>query len=537
MNVALLNDYEIDIERVGLELEEQGYKRYEVIEQLNKRYRVASKKGDFRCVCCDERVDMVLPDDKVFFFRHYDKETCSYSENHKTYKSQKSLEDMPKHRAGKAILRTYLEGTCKVNKIRLTDGYRFKSTLSYVPDFILEFPSGQKWAVDYLTGLKTDQKYANSLHKRRNTYIQHHFTPIFLFDSYWLAYEPDINHVSLVDGELLCVGQTQQDYLWTDFIRRLDTKLKDTLFIQRPFNLQVKSMAYFAPYEREINIIRFLQQSDNPRKTRTVYHPINVPLDKALTINHDQSDFTYTNDTEEEYRQELKRQLELIHQQQEHLRKQQELERAKQEEEARKQRELARTLEEERKKRTAQNSSYDSTPPVPFIGRTQQQMDVDMKRDMEFLQRSKLSEESYLYKQVVQNLVKYYGIEGEVGQVASEHRSPVNLLENSQAAFENNQSMNGKNNLASKLPNWKVDEILNHYVNGEAYFLGDQRKWKEIVLHSYELVNHNKISIPQLLEKIKEQGIKYQQPEKIMSYPIKEYLQFISKRVKNGGSL
>ncbi len=252
MNVALLNHYEIDIEREGIELEEAGYERNAVIEQLYKRYRGASKKGDFRCVCCDERVKMVLSDNKVFFFSHYDKDRCSYSENHKTYKSQKSLEDAPKHRAGKAILRTYLEGTCKTNVIRMTDGYRFKSTLSYVPDFILEFPSGQRWAIDYLTGLKNDKKYANSLHKRKNTYIEHHFTPIFLFDSYWLAYAPDISHVSLVDGELLCVGQTQLDNLWTDFIRGLDQKLKDVLLNNRPFNLQVKSMVYFAPHERKL---------------------------------------------------------------------------------------------------------------------------------------------------------------------------------------------------------------------------------------------------------------------------------------------
>jgi hypothetical protein len=214
MNVALLNDYEIDIESLGIELEEQGYERSEVKKQLNDRYRRFSQKGDFRCVCCDERVKMVLSEDKVFFFRHYDKEKCSYSENHKTYQSQKeNLEDAPKHRAGKAILRTYLEETCKINNIRLIDGYRFKSTLSFVPDFIFEFPNGKRWAVDYLTGLKNDRKYANSLNRRRQTYIQNHFTPIFLFDSYWLAYEPEINHVSLVEGELLCVGQSKQDYV------------------------------------------------------------------------------------------------------------------------------------------------------------------------------------------------------------------------------------------------------------------------------------------------------------------------------------
>lgn len=538
MNVALLNDYEIDIESLGIELEEQGYERNEVKKQLNDRYRRFSQKGDFRCVCCDERVEMVLSEDKVFFFRHYDKEKCSYSENHKTYKSQKeNLEDAPKHRAGKAILRTYLEGACKTNDIRLTDGYRFKSVLSFVPDFILEFPNGQRWAIDYLTGLKTDRKYANSLNKRRYTYIQHHFTPIFLFDSYWLAYEPEINHVSLVDGELLCVSQTKQDYVWTDFIRGLEPNLKNALLNNRPFNLQVKSMAYFAPHEREINIIRFLQENENPRKTRTVYKPIKVPLEKALTINHEQSDFIYTNENEDGYREEFKRQLQKVYQQQENLRKQQELERARKEEEERKQREFVRAREEERKKRAAQNTSnyYDSTPDVPFTGRSQQQMDADLKRDMEWesLQRKNSSDNPYWYKQMIQHMSKYFGVDGETEKdLQSIENAQINKAGLDSATLENDQTWEAKSKITSRLPKWKVDEILNHYVNGEAYFIGDQRKWKEIVLNSFELIYHNKISIPQLLQKIKGQGIEFEQSEKTMSYPIKEYIQFISKKVK-----
>ncbi|WNS75196.1 hypothetical protein RRV45_20345 [Bacillus sp. DTU_2020_1000418_1_SI_GHA_SEK_038] len=364
---------------------------------------------------------------------------------------------------------------------------------------------------------------------------EHHFTPIFLFDSYWLAYESEINHVSLVDGELLCVSQTRQDSLWTEFIRGLEPNLKNALLNHRPFNLQVKSMFYFAPHEREINIIRFLQENDNPKKTRTVYKPIKVPLEKALTINHEQSNFIYTDENEDGYQEEFKRQLELIHQQQEILRKQEESERAKKEEEERKQREFARAWEEERKKRAVQNKMdyYDSTLDVPFTGRSQQQMDADLKRDMESLQRKNSSDSPYWYKQVIQHMSKHYGVDGEV-------EKDLQRIENGQKnetaaasdTLENDQTREARNNLASRLPSRKVEEILNHYVNGEAYFIGDQRKWKETVLNSFELIYHNKISIPQLLQKIKGQGIEFKQSEKIMSYPIKEYVQFISKKVK-----
>lgn len=537
MNVALLNDYEIDIESLGMELEGQGYERNEVIKQFNKQFRLFSQKGDFQCVCCNESVEMVLSDEKVFFFRHKYKEKCSYSENHKTYKSQKGLEDAPKHKAGRAILKTYLEGTCKSNNIRLTDGYRFKSTLSYVPDFILEFSNGHRWAIDYLTGLKNDKKYANSLNKRRLTYIQHQFTPIFLFDNYWLAYEPNINYVSLVEGELLCVSQTKQDLIWTDFIKGLDLRLKYALLNNRPFSFQVKSMAYFAPHDREIHIVRFLQEDDNLKKTRTLYKPIKVPLEKALTINHEQSDFMYTTENEDRYREEFKRQLELIYQQQETLRKQQELERIKKEEAERKQREFVKAREEERKKRATQTTKdhYESISDVPFTSRSQHQMDTDLKREIEILHKKNLIDKPYWYKQMILHMKGYYGIEDEVAQEKEGHSIESALINGklaSAATIEHNRTLETKNDIISSLPNWKVDEILNHYVNGEAYFIGDQRKWKEIVLNSFELINHNKISISQLLQIIKDQDIRFEQPEKIMFYPIKEYIKFISQKVK-----
>jgi hypothetical protein len=520
MNVALLNDYEIDIDRVSKELEEMGYKRSEVKNQLNERYRRFSQKGNFRCICCDERVEMVLANDKAFHFRHYDKERCAYSENYKTYTNQKeSLEDAPKHRAGKAIIRTYLEGTCKTNDIKFSDGYYYKDVLSFVPDFILEFPSGQRWAIDYITGLKNDRKYANSLDKRRNTYVQNDFIPIFLFDSYWLAYEPDIHHISLVDGEILFVGHTTQDDLWTEFIEGLDPTLKNILFNSRSYSHQVKSMTYIAPHEREIKIIRFLHEKFDPKKTRTLVKPISLPFEQALAIKNDQTSFSYLSQEEDVYREELRRQLEEISQEEERIRNQRELERRKREEEVERQKELARVLGEERKKQQdvqRTNEYIDYTKSVPFTGRTQQQMNADMRREMEFLDRRNSAKEPYWYRQVVQHMTKYYNSE----------------YENQQTKVDPAPVVEPKNNIASKLPDWKLDEILNHYVNGEAYFTGESRKWKEVVLNSYELIHTGRISIPQLLQKIQDQGIECKQPEKIMAYPIREYLEFIGKKVK-----
>jgi hypothetical protein len=516
VNIALLNDYEIDIVKIAKDLESKGFVKSEIKEELNNRYRTTSKKGDFRCFCCNEKVEMVLADDKIFHFRHSDKEKCAYSENHKTYTRQKeNLENSPKHRVGRAILRTYLEGACNVNNIKLIDGYHFESTLSFVPDFILEYPNGKRLAIDYITGLKNDSRYANNLDKRRNSYIQYQFTPIFFFDSYWLAYEPEINHVSLVDGELLFVNQTREDDEWTNFIRGLEPHLKEVLLRNRPYALQVNSMVYIDPNEREMIITRFLQENNNPQKTRTVCEPIKIPLEQGLMINDD-SPFTSTSMNENEFREILKRQLAAIYQEIVNLRKQQEMERDHRDEQERKEREIARAKEEENRQRSSEKMrGYERyIEGIPFSGRNQRQMDEDLKRDMEALQRRNTGEEPYWYKQVVHHMMRVYGDESEIEQQKSE----VVQVQ--------------KNEYKQKLPSWKVDEILDHYVTGEAYFIGNPRRWKEIVLNSYELINANKLSVPQLLKNLQDQGIEFKQSEKIMSYPINEYMQFIRKKVK-----
>lgn len=160
-------------------------------------------------------------------------------------------------------------------------------------------------------------------------------------------------------------------------------------------------------------------------------------------------------------------------------------------------------------------------------------MDADLKRDMEYLQRKTSSDK--WHKQMIQHFSEKYGVDDDdeiEKDLQSVENAPLNVIRVASVTLENERPWVVKSNITSRLPNWKVDEILNHYVNGEAYFIGDQRKWKEIVLNSFELIYHDKISIPQLLQKIKEQGIEFKQSQKIMSYPIKEYLQFISKKIK-----
>ena len=54
-----------------------------------------------------------------------------------------------------------------------------------------------------------------------------------------------------------------------------------------------------------------------------------------------------------------------------------------------------------------------------------------------------------------------------------------------QRTIENNQVWEAKSNITSRLPKWKVDEMLNHYVNGEAYFIGDLKKVERVSIEFY----------------------------------------------------
>lgn len=391
------------------------------------------------------------------------------------------------------------------------------------------------WAIDYITGLKTDSKYAKSLAKRRDAYIKQQFTPIFLINRYWMAYEHDINYVSIVEGELLCVKKSKQDYLWTEYISRMESHLINVLFDNKPLNRSVKSIAYFAPHEREISIIRFLHEEEQQRKTKTLYKPITISMDKALQFNSTYSDFIYNDEDEENYMEEWKKELEQEYNLRESMRKQQATKRKreeerqkdeqrKREEEDRKYRENLRVQDEERKKTEEKTKDYDgSTEEIPFIGRSERQMESDLKKEIASFSKDNNFKNSYQYQQMIQHMTKYYEQEDEKETESKEKK----IISRG----------NERINLIKRVPTWMLEELLNHYVNGEGYFINGPMKWKEVVLHSFDLLYEGKVTTLQLLEMMKAEGIKFEQSNKVMLYPVNEYVRYISRKLKREVSI
>jgi hypothetical protein len=80
------------------------------------------------------------------------------------------------------------------------EGYFSKRDLKYVPDIIVEWPSGEVWTFDYITGTKSE-KYQQYISKKQKSYEGNGYKSYFLFDQTQLAQHPNLNALGLGVGE------------------------------------------------------------------------------------------------------------------------------------------------------------------------------------------------------------------------------------------------------------------------------------------------------------------------------------------------
>jgi hypothetical protein len=77
----------------------------------------------------------------------------------------------------------------------------------------------------------------------------------------------------------------------------------------------------------------------------------------------------------------------------------------------------------------------------------------------------------------------------------------------------------------------KIEQILNHTVQGEVYILTQGRTWKLIVLNhfnnKFQKGEMTLIELVQLLET--KYSVKYTQKHSLVKYPIEECLQYIAR--------
>ncbi|AJS58382.1 hypothetical protein [Paenibacillus sp. IHBB 10380] len=217
MEIAKLFDQDILIAKEWFEHSENGVPQENIVSLLEEKYRIHSKKKAFSCICCNQPVSMVLRIDSPHF-RHQG-DSCPSAQNFERYTNRvQAVEEPTKHRAGRAILRTYLEGQLKPYSVVVQDGYLIRTLLKMVPDFILTFPDGTNWSIDYVTGSRQDESYHNYIQKLSKTYRAAGFKPFFFIDSSWLAEVPDCSIVSFYKAEQQMTTKSETDLQWSAFV-------------------------------------------------------------------------------------------------------------------------------------------------------------------------------------------------------------------------------------------------------------------------------------------------------------------------------
>jgi hypothetical protein len=308
MEAAKLFDQEINIYQEWFEQISTGSPKENIIRNLEEKYRIHSQKLAIECSCCNQPVIMVLREDSPHF-RHQG-DPCPSAENYKRYMTRlKGGEDSLTHRAGRAILRYYLESQLKHHSIIVQDGYLCRFTLKIVPDFILIHPDGTIWSIDYITGTREDETYNNYIQKRKEIYLNAGFKPFFFLDSSWLADVPDRSIVSFYKAERQMNTQTEIDLQWSTFVSEFFEAFGKTFVLREWFGVhqsyfnrdllqthEVFSLTYLDVAASKAYIQRFLPAQQN--KFGYIVFRASISLERATSLDHSQQGFTWWEEEE-----------------------------------------------------------------------------------------------------------------------------------------------------------------------------------------------------------------------------------------------
>lgn len=74
-----------------------------------------------------------------------------------------------------------------------------------------------------------------------------------------------------------------------------------------------------------------------------------------------------------------------------------------------------------------------------------------------------------------------------------------------------------------------IEQIINRTYVGEGYINGPQKVWKKVVLYHFNQVTRKELTVIELIEKLKDVGITFNQDAKLIRYPVKDCLEYIAK--------
>jgi hypothetical protein len=314
MESAKLLNVNIDLEEERHKLVDKGLKWGEIRSALNKKYRSHSDKNAFMCACCNKAVKMVLHSIKVCHFRHLTDDPCPGEENYKKYKEKiKNQENEYKHRVGKTILKSYLEGQLRRHNVEVKEGYSYQRRMRVIPDMLLCFPTGEVWAIDYVTGTKQDENYNHYIKKRIEIYQEEGFRPFFFIDIDWLSTHPSFQALSVYLAENEMKNKTQYDVAWEEAIQQCvseygkEITLPNLYDLPLDYSFNVNSLVYIDTNKAEGVIARFM--SIDHKWVYLIHKTIPLPLERITSLNDKKDDLLLHSSEEQDHINDFKKQV------------------------------------------------------------------------------------------------------------------------------------------------------------------------------------------------------------------------------------
>lgn len=588
MEWAYLYTSVVNLDQERNQLQSEGHTLRGSKNILEEKYRSHSDKNGFACPTCRNPVRMVL--DTPCYFRHErdDHSRCPSTDNMATYEKNTQAEDKKVHRVGKQIIRTVLEGHARIHGAMVKEGYFFNKRLSIVPDFIIEFPNSEKvWAIDYITGLKQNENYTNQIIRRKDIYRRHGIKPFFFLDIKWLTVHPDSDLLALlVPAEHQLSTVSPKDKKWSDLLQEREQEIGGWYVSEgrqfswyRPY--PVHHVLYLDPHERKAHVLRYL--STGAEWNPLVSNPIELSLEKALSMDQEQITFRDVSDTQLEDPEWFIQRLREVHQpiaaiiahMQQELRRRQEEERnriRRLEEENERNRRSSRETPVGLKDRSDEGSSYDRHP-LPKPSPSQAEMQFVNKAQMQHIQRILSFYEEIqvpLNEHLLQShkLVKQFNANGYL-----DHRNR-NVLVNSMQMLEHDVKLSldqfqAKGNLLpsflqmpikldliryrsdmkppasanadlpplEKMRKEKLMKVFKAKIVGDSYLSSPTDEWegiqvplwRMIVLKNYKKFAAGQITIAEILEMLQANGVVFTQSTTLIQHPVQQLIDAIEK--------
>lgn len=510
MESAKLMNQAVNLQLEFSILKLKGHRWDGIRKILNDKYRKLSDIDSFLCSCCDRPVKMVLRQDAVHF-RH-DGDPCPLDQNYRRYDTSREVESPTKFQIGKHLLREYLIGQLSIHQVNVQDGYSWLGKMDRIPDFLLEFPNGDRWCIDYITGVRDRASYTRTLTSRLEAYQKQGFTPFFFIDHEWMKILDDFPRiVSISSGEKRLCTPTVVDRFWSRQMNEWMTKPEGAFLIEQtqyelaPF--PIGSLNYINIDEREVTVIRTIPYPQEKFKFGyLVTEPITLPLERALSLDHKGQFSLYAPDERERAESEHQLLLDRLKQAQQEAREKEERHRKYLEEQdrLRLERENAR-LQQLQSDREASINRYQEVASTAYPAQGEGiRTPAQMQRDINMRNRRL-----------------------EAG-VNPDHYGPLPALRYSSSTGATQKKPLDNQRNEKQLKKWR-DQFLQKRFQGEGYINGPTERWKEFLLNHYEELEAGKLNANQVVEKLKTEGITFNQKPLLVELVLNEVIQYLLK--------